>query len=65
MGREHIDKRTITETISNLFPGRWWLKTEEVAESMGIDTRTVRKRFSIQKGGIAVDTLIREYCSGR
>ena len=38
------------------------LKIKEVADFLGIDYRTVKKRFSFKDGYISITTLAREMC---
>lgn len=38
------------------------LKPSEVADFLGIDYRTVKKRFSFKDGYISITTLAREMC---
>lgn len=59
MAREHEAYRFILEDIYNRCGDKALLTLSEVARYLGIDRRTVTKRFGIGPAGITVPALAR------
>ena len=58
MPREKENYRTNLEILMKLFPRRIAVKASELAKVMGIDTRTVKRKYQIGPSGmISLATL--------
>ena len=55
--RELPGYRQTLEWLSERTDGKVWLKQKEVAELLGVNRKTVRERFGISGGGVALPVL--------
>lgn len=51
--------RQTLEWLAERTDGKAWLTQKAVAELLGVDRSTVRKRFGISGGGVALPVLAR------
>lgn len=59
--REKEDYRAILEALLQHF-NKHWVYPSEVADFLGMDYRTVKKKFDISRDGISIETLARRMC---
>lgn len=45
------------ERIKERFPDKEWLRRKDVANFLGVDEKTVSRRYPLKNGGITVATL--------
>lgn len=45
------------ERIKERFPDKEWLRRKDVADFLGIDEKTVSRRYPLKDGGMSVATL--------
>lgn len=59
---EYEGYRDVLESLLNAFGGRHWLRVSEAAAFLGMDNRTVKKRFLVGTDGIATELFARRIC---
>lgn len=52
MPRERADYRDLLERLDEAFPGRELLQKQEIAAWLGIDPRTVARRYNFPPGRV-------------
>lgn len=62
MPREKEDYRDILESLLKHF-NKHWLYPTEIGDYLGMDYRTVMKKFNIDRKGCSPETLARRMCS--
>lgn len=60
--REKPDYRDILETILTANDGKLLVTQKKASEILGIDPRTAKHRYGVDKNGIAAATLARRLC---
>lgn len=60
---EYEGYRDVLESLLTAFGGRHWLRVSEAAQFLGMDNRTVKKRFLVGTDGIAVELFARRICN--
>lgn len=56
---EYKGYRDVLESLLTEFGGRHWLRVSEAAQFLGVDNRTVKKRFDVGTDGIATELFAR------
>lgn len=59
---EYEGYRDVLESLLTAFGGRHWLRVSEAAQFLGMDNRTVKKRFLVGTDGIATELFARRIC---
>lgn len=62
MSREHIDYRDTLESLLHYF-NKHWVYPSEVAGYLGMDYRTVMKKFNMTREGCSLESLARRMCN--
>lgn len=61
MAREKEDYRAILEGLLGYFR-KHWVYPNEIGGYLGLDYRTVMRKFDISRDGCSVETLARKMC---
>lgn len=61
MSREKEDYRAILESLLKYF-NKHWVYPMEIGDYLGLDYRTVMKKFGITRDGCSLETLARRMC---
>lgn len=61
MPREKEDYRNILEGLLNHFH-KHWVYPMEIGDYLGINYRTVMRKFDIDRDGCSIETLARKMC---
>ena len=61
MPREHNDYRRVLESLLGYF-NKHWVYPTEVAGYLGMDYRTVMRKFSMTREGCSIESLARRMC---
>lgn len=59
MAREHPDFRETLARLDEAFPGRELLTREEVATFLGVNPRTVKRRYDFPAGRVTKTAIAR------
>ena len=59
MAREHPDFRETLARLDEAYPGRELLTREEVASFLGVNPRTVKRRYDFPKGRVTKTLVAR------
>lgn len=59
---EYEGYRDVLESLLSAFGGRHWIRVTEAAQFLGVDNRTLKKRFLVETGGISAELLARRIC---
>lgn len=62
MSREKPEYRDILETVLAANDGKLLVTQKRAAEILGIDPRTAKTRYGVDKNGIAAAALARRMC---
>lgn len=62
MPREKNEYRDNLEALIARYPDKMLLSTKDVARYCGIDPRTAKKLYDIDRAGITIPTLARRMC---
>lgn len=61
MAREKEDYRIILERLDKHFR-KGWVYPTEIGDYLGINYRTVMRKFDIDRNGCSIETLARKMC---
>lgn len=64
MPREKADYRDNYEALREYFPDKMLLTAKDVGKYCGIDPRTAKRWYAIDRKGIPIPTLARRMCQG-
>ena len=59
--REKESYRDILASLIRYF-NKHWVYPQEIGKYLGMDYRTVKKKFHVTKEGISIETLARRMC---
>lgn len=59
MAREHPDFRETLARLDDTFPGRELLTREEIAAFLGVNPRTVKRRYDFPAGRVTKTAIAR------